>query len=213
MLRVHALFAEPFAAPRALRATDAKRCAVFHRTADQLSGLEVPAIGASIEGWFEHEHPARAWMAHLAKQTAAQSILLTDEYTLFEKAGFEKAGFEKAGFEKMGAEAAIKGKFLFRRKAGMTVTAFQAYWRLRHGPIVLRTPEILRYVQSHMPPSAYADGEPVYDGITEIHWPDHAATVRSMGSPEMTVEQSTDARNFAEPGSVTLVLMREVDFC
>ena len=203
MLRVHALFAEPFAAPRALRATDAKRCAVFHRTADQLSGLEVPAIGASIEGWFEHEHPARAWMAHLAKQTAAQNILLTDEYILFEKAGFEKTG----------AEAAIKGKFLFRRKAGMTVTAFQAYWRLRHGPIVLRTPEILRYVQSHMPPSAYADGEPVYDGITEIHWPDHAATVRSMGSPEMTVEQSTDARNFAEPGSVTLVLMREVDFC
>jgi hypothetical protein len=62
---------------------------------------------------------------------------------------------------------------------------------------VLRTPEILAYVQSHV----VVDGA-AYDGITEIHWPDFAAAMRGMNSREMTVEQTGDAANFAAPGSV-----------
>ena len=93
----------------------------------------------------------------------------------------------------------IKGKFVFRRKPGMDAAAFRAYWLERHGPIVLRTPEIVRYVQSHL----ILDGTPAtsiaYDGITEIHWADYAAAERSMKSPQMTVEQAGDAANFVAP--------------
>ena len=49
MLRVHALFADPITVPRTLRAADAQRCSVFHRTPEQLTGLEVPAVGTAHE--------------------------------------------------------------------------------------------------------------------------------------------------------------------
>ena len=53
-------------------------------------------------------------------------------------------------FDEGRADRGIKGKFLFRRKEGMSFAEFRAYWLDSHGPKVLRTPEILRYVQSHV---------------------------------------------------------------
>src|SRR3989454_802327 len=61
----------------------------------------------------------------------------------------------------------VKAVSFFKRKAGMSVDAFQAYWRTAHPEVVVKLPGIRRYVQSHTLPSAYRKGEPVYDGIAE----------------------------------------------
>jgi uncharacterized protein (TIGR02118 family) len=104
---------------------------------------------------------------------------------------------------------AVKGVFLFRRRQDLPLAEFQRYWLLHHGPIASRTPDIQRYVQCHVLPDSYAAGSPVYDGVTEIYWPDYDTTVQSMGSDSMTVEQAGDAPNFVAPGSVDLLLTRE----
>ncbi|MFB3104915.1 MAG: EthD domain-containing protein, partial [Pseudomonadales bacterium] len=68
---------------------------------------------------------------------------------------------------------------------------------------------VQRYVQCHVIPESYDDGEPAYDGITELYWSSYAAAVRSMASDEMIVEQASDASNFVASDSVEVVLMHE----
>ena len=49
----------------------------------------------------------------------------------------------------------IKSIVFFKRKPGMSVGDFQAYWLARHPDVVTRLPGIRRYVQSHTLPSIY----------------------------------------------------------
>ena len=73
----------------------------------------------------------------------------------------------------------VKALSFFRRKAGMPVDEFQAYWRTHHPAVVTRLAGIRRYVQSHTLATTYRKGEPVYDGIAEI-WADDLAALRAM---------------------------------
>ena len=73
----------------------------------------------------------------------------------------------------------VKVLTFIKRKAGMPVDEFQAYWRTRHPDAVTRLPGIRRYVQSHVLPSTYAKGEPVHDGIAEV-WADDTDALRAM---------------------------------
>jgi len=73
----------------------------------------------------------------------------------------------------------IKSVVFFKRKPGMPVDEFQAYWLTRHPDVVTGLPGIRRYVQSHTLPSIYAKREPVYDGIAEL-WTDNMEALRAM---------------------------------
>ena len=73
----------------------------------------------------------------------------------------------------------IKSVVFFKRKPGMPVDEFQAYWLTRHPDVVTALPGIRRYVQSHTLPSIYAKREPVYDGIAEL-WTDDMEALRAM---------------------------------
>ena len=64
-----------------------------------------------------------------------------------------------------------------------------------------------------MLPDSYAQDAPAYDGVTELYWPDHDTMLSAMGSPSMTEEQAGDAPNFVAPGSVDLLLTRELRLC
>ena len=196
MYRVHALYAQDLPRPIAAHAAGALRTVTARRLSEQLQGIGVPAFAGTIESWFDDIAAAQVCAERMRAGSHPAAVLLTREFPLFETKGFASA-------------TSVKGKFLFRRKSGMSVADFQSYWRDRHGPIVGRTPELLRYVQSHMLPQSYRDASPAYDGITELYWRDYAAAVRSMSSPEMTVEQSRDAANFAAPGSVEVLLVSE----
>ena len=62
----------------------------------------------------------------------------------------------------------IKLMSFFKRKPGISVEAFQEYWRTKHAYVVVTLPGIQRYVQSHTLLSGYRKREPVYDGVAEV---------------------------------------------
>jgi len=186
---VHALFASELPEWRPTVADGTRRCIATRPLPEQLGRLPIPKFAGTLEAWFAARDDARAWTERVDREYAPSMALTTEEHVLFDRRA---------------TNGGIKGKFLFRRKDELSVADFRAYWLERHGPIVLRTPEILAYVQSHV----VVDGA-AYDGITEIHWPDFAAAMRGMNSREMTVEQTGDAANFAAPGSVELMFVSE----
>ena len=49
----------------------------------------------------------------------------------------------------------IKVVSVFRRKEGMSVEDFQAYWLEVHAPLVRKIPGVHRYVQNHTLLSGY----------------------------------------------------------
>ena len=91
----------------------------------------------------------------------------------------------------------VKGLFLVKRKPGLSVTEFQDYWRNKHAPLVPRTPHLVRYVQCHVLPETYeSEYPPAFDGVAELWWPDLGKFKESWASPELQVEQLTDAKQF-----------------
>jgi len=164
------------------------------RRDEQLPGSQTPDLEAVLEIRCRNLDTLNAVNRKLEATTSPIALLRTREHYLVDH----------------GVSAdAVKGVFLFRRREDLPLAEFQRYWLDHHGPIASRTPDCQRYVQCHVLPDSYDHGSPVYDGVTEIYWPDHDATVRSMGSDSMTVEQAGDAPNFVAPGSVDLLLTRE----
>jgi uncharacterized protein (TIGR02118 family) len=90
----------------------------------------------------------------------------------------------------------VKALFFPKRKPGMSVADYQHYWRTTHGPIVPKTPGLLRYVQCHVLPETYQEGTPAYDGVAELWWPNVESLEKAAVSPEFRVEQLNDARQF-----------------
>lgn len=164
------------------------------RRAEQLPGGQTPDLHTVLEVRCLDLDTLDTVDGKLAAATSPVARLRTREHILVDR--------------EVSADA-VKGVFLFRRREDLPLAEFQRYWLDHHGPIASRTPDCQRYVQCHVLPDSYDDGSPAYDGVTEIYWPDHDATVRSMGSDSMTVEQAGDAPNFVAPGSVDLLLTRE----
>ena len=88
----------------------------------------------------------------------------------------------------------IKVVTCIKRRPGMSVEDFQAYWRERHPEVVVRLPGIRRYVQSHTRPAGYRTGTPVWDGIAEVWFDDGRAMHALRGSPEMAAVEADEAR-------------------
>ena len=113
----------------------------------------------------------------------------------------------------------IKVAEIVKRRAGMGVEEFQAYWRDHHGPIVARLPGLRRYVQSHPLPETYdSDRPPAYDGVPFLYFPSLDnfpwGLIKRVGSPPAPPTRNPageDAQSLFElpiPGLVT----REVAF-
>jgi uncharacterized protein (TIGR02118 family) len=102
----------------------------------------------------------------------------------------------------------VKALSFFRRKAGMPVDEFQAYWRDHHPKVVTQLAGLRRYVQSHTLPTAYRKGEPVYDGIAEVWFDDTAAMHALRGTPEVAAVQADEAR-FIDHSTMGLILTGE----
>ena len=96
----------------------------------------------------------------------------------------------------------------FKRRAGMSVEDFQAYWRSKHPAVVTRLPGVRRYVQSHTRPAGYAKGEPVYDGIAELWFEDTKAMHALRGTPEIAAVEADEAL-FIDRSTMRLLLTEE----
>jgi uncharacterized protein (TIGR02118 family) len=102
----------------------------------------------------------------------------------------------------------VKAVSFFKRRSGMSVEAFQAYWLTRHPDVVVRLPGIRRYVQSHTLPGGYRNGEPVYDGIAEVWFDDTGAMRALAGTPAYGAVEADEAR-FIERATMGLIITDE----
>jgi uncharacterized protein (TIGR02118 family) len=99
----------------------------------------------------------------------------------------------------------VKALSFFKRRAGMSVDDFQAYWRGRHPDVVTKLPGVRRYVQSQTRPAAYKDREPVYDGIAEVWFDDTAAMHALRGTAQVAAVQADEA-GFIDRSTMGLII-------
>jgi len=99
----------------------------------------------------------------------------------------------------------VKALSFFKRRAGMPVEEFQAYWRARHPDVVTKLPGVRRYVQSHTRTAVYQREEPVYDGIAEVWFQNTAAMHALRGTPELEAVQADEAR-FIDRSTMGLII-------
>ena len=102
----------------------------------------------------------------------------------------------------------MKALSFFKRKSGMSVEAFQAYWRTTHPDVVTRMPGVRRYVQSHTLRSGYRKREPIYDGIAEVWFDDTRAMRALAGTPEYAAVQADEA-NFIDRSTMDLIVTED----
>ena len=102
----------------------------------------------------------------------------------------------------------VKAVSFFKRKPGMSVEAFQAYWRASHPDVVVKLPGIRRYVQSHTLVSGYRKGEPRYDGIAEI-WFDETAAMRALAGTPAYEAVEADEAVFIDRSTMGLIITEE----
>ena len=99
----------------------------------------------------------------------------------------------------------VKAVAFFKRRAGMAVEEFQAYWLSRHPEVITKLAGVHRYVQSHTRLAAYGKGEPAYDGIAELWFEDIAAMHALRDTPEMSAVQADEAR-FIDRSTMGLII-------
>jgi uncharacterized protein (TIGR02118 family) len=86
---------------------------------------------------------------------------------------------------------------LVKRKPGLSVDAFQTYWRDRHRLVLARLPLLRRYVQSAALPQGYKKGELLFDGIGET-WFDSEADFDVSRRDPIQAEIAADEANFLD---------------
>ena len=102
----------------------------------------------------------------------------------------------------------VKAVAFFKRKSGMAVDEFQAYWLTRHPDMVTKLPGVRRYVQSHTRIASYREGEPLYDGIAELWFDDSGAMRALRDTPEIAAVQADEAR-FIDRSTMGLIITDE----
>ncbi len=102
----------------------------------------------------------------------------------------------------------VKAVSFFKRKPGMSVEAFQAYWRTAHPAVVVKLPGVRRYVQSHTLPSGYRKREPVYDGIAEV-WFDDTRAMRALAETSEYAAVRADEAQFIDHATMGLLITEE----
>lgn len=98
---------------------------------------------------------------------------------------------------------------LFKRRAGLSLPDFEAYWIGRHAPIVAKLPNLRRYVQSQTIVGGYRKCEPAIDGMAELWFDDTTALKALAGSPELAAVLA-DEHNLMDPASRCEIVTEDV---
>lgn len=139
-----------------------------------------PLYDGISEVWFDDEDAMRSTADSPARRAASAD---DTKFVDMSKAGSIVVDeiVQKEGTPRDGA---VKMFSLLTRKPGTGVAEFQAYWRTHHGPLAAKIPQVRRYVQCHVRPSAYTDGRvPLYDGVAEL-WFDSFQAVRDSAEAD-----------------------------
>lgn len=150
--------------------------------------------------WLRSSDALRAFEA---RQTLAQAILKAPDAPAL--MGLERVVLRTASHR---PERDIKLLFPFRRKATLSLGAFQRYWWEQHSPIAARTEGATSYLQYHRLPESYEQTAGPWDAVTELHFPDWERAEAAMASTQMTEDQAGDSKHFVEPESVQIVALK-----
>lgn len=104
----------------------------------------------------------------------------------------------------------LRALWVVNRKPGMSVAEFQNYWRHTHGPMVPRTPSLVRYIQYHVSERRCAAGMPQFDGVAELSWNNLEEYRESWQSHQMQHEQFPDMPNFLDLTQITGGFFEEI---
>lgn len=103
--------------------------------------------------------------------------------------------------------AGVKMAGFATRKPGISPEEFQRYWKDVHGPMAVKIPHVLRYVQCHPLLSEYRNGrQPIYDGVA-LTWFDNTELMK-VRSPELRAIRR-DEPNFLELHPENIIITRE----
>lgn len=104
----------------------------------------------------------------------------------------------------------VKNIAFITHKPGMTIEAFQRYWREVHGPLAALIPVVRRYVQSHTRRAIYESGRtPQYDGVALTWFDDTRAMRLSATTPEYARVRADEA-NFIRPNPPFIIATEHV---
>jgi uncharacterized protein (TIGR02118 family) len=104
----------------------------------------------------------------------------------------------------------LRALWVVTRKPGMSLADFQHYWRRTHGPMVPRTPSMVRYIQYHVSERRAGAGMPQFDGVAELSWNNLEEYRESWQSPQMQHEQFPDMPNFLDLTQITGGFFEEI---
>jgi uncharacterized protein (TIGR02118 family) len=97
------------------------------------------------------------------------------------------------------------------RKPGMSVEAFQKYWREHHGPLASMVPGLRRYVQDHPLPELYGSrNEPLCDGVAEAWFDSLEDLQRSTHTPQLAAVRA-DEPNFMDVSKLVFILTHDIE--
>lgn len=93
----------------------------------------------------------------------------------------------------------IKLVLLFKKREDLTTEQFLAHWKNVHVPLVLKLPNIKRYVISPFvgAPSGHSD----FDGMAEL-WFESREIADAALATEATIATGIDGRNFIQKGTL-----------
>ncbi len=194
----------------ALRITSLRRYVQSHRMPGLTASFPSPRFDGAAEVWFDSLEAA----LQMRESPDYLEGAYKDEPNFINQPELRwlttRENIVVAGTPMTKDAACVKGVFLVKRKPGLSVAEFQDYWRTKHAPLVPRTPHLLRYVQCHVLPETYeADTPPAYDGVAELWWPNVEKFKESWASPELQVEQLTDAKQFVDGQNSAAFLAEE----
>jgi uncharacterized protein (TIGR02118 family) len=121
-------------------------------------------------------------------------LIITEEYEII-------AGSERDEY--------IKLIQFLKRKRGMPVKDFQAYWLSHHSSMVTVIPGIQRYIQSHTRLSGYQRSQPpAYDGVASYWFRDMRHIEEAKATNEYTAAYA-DQENFMELSEISFILTQQ----
>ena len=97
---------------------------------------------------------------------------------------------------------------LFKRKKGLSVAEYQAYWRGEHPNFVKRLPGVRRYAQNHPLVETFETDPPIYDGVVELYFDDSAA-LKHLSTTQEYQDLNADEENFVDRSTIQLVFTDE----
>ncbi len=109
----------------------------------------------------------------------------------------------------MVTDTTVKVLTWFKRKPGLTLEDFRAYWYDEHPKAVQRMPGLVRYHQNHVTDGAYTKGEPFCDGVAETWW-ESAEVLRSHRDSPHLAGLLADEDVFIDPNNRQSLVVDEI---